>query len=237
MVKYNAFGILSDDSDFLVHQFQPDVTVLSIKHLNLETLDTKAYDRQKLADHLGLEIKDLPLLATLKGNDFMHRMNFTHFHRVLLDSHFVNNIDVFPKLAVFIQKQGPYMDLDEFASKFFRNEREWALGRLQESLDSYKLQTEDILEPLGSLHVGNGTAWANLIKSKADYSSKVFQLMCGAPFVWGCCLEDYGWRNHTLPKSADLLKGPRQRMYGVLFREKPSAMNCKIASMASRYVS
>ena len=146
---------------------------------------------------------------------------------------------VFREIAVFIQKQGPYMDIDEFASKFFKkneNERKWALWLLQESLDSYKLKTEDILEPLGSLDVENGTDWANLVKSKSDYSSKVFQLMCGAPFVWGACLEDYGWR-HTLPKSADLLKGPRQRMYGILFREKPSAINCKIASMASRCAS
>jgi hypothetical protein len=43
--KYNAFGILSSDSDFLIHQFPPEVKVFSIKHLNVETLDTVAYDR------------------------------------------------------------------------------------------------------------------------------------------------------------------------------------------------
>ena len=55
--------------------------------------------------------------------------------------------------------------------------------------------------------------------------------MCAAPFVWGACLEDYSWR-YSLPKSADVLKGPRQRLYGILFMEKPSAMN----KNKSRYV-
>ena len=48
--KYDAFGILTDDTDFMIHQFSSETFVFSIKHLNLENLDTKAYDRQKLAD-------------------------------------------------------------------------------------------------------------------------------------------------------------------------------------------
>ena len=34
--KYNAFGILTDDTDFLIHQFSPEAFVFSIKHLNLD---------------------------------------------------------------------------------------------------------------------------------------------------------------------------------------------------------
>ena len=54
MEKYNAFGVLSSDSDFLIYQYPLEVNVFSINHLNLETLDTKSYDRQKLVEHLGL---------------------------------------------------------------------------------------------------------------------------------------------------------------------------------------
>ena len=70
----------------------------------------------------------------------------------------------------------------------------------------------------------DGSDWSELIGSITDYSSKVFQLMCGASFNWGCCLEDYSGRS-SLPKVSDLLRGPRQRMYGVLFFEKPGALN------------
>ena len=64
--KYNAFGILTDDTDFLIHQFSPKAFVFSIKHLNLKTLDTKAYDRQKLTDYLGLTKSQLPLFSILQ---------------------------------------------------------------------------------------------------------------------------------------------------------------------------
>ena len=83
--KYNAFGILTNDTDFLIHQFSPEVSVLSIKHLNMETLDTKAYDRQKLVNYLGLSLNHLPLLATLKGNDIICFRKLTQFHRSLGD--------------------------------------------------------------------------------------------------------------------------------------------------------
>ena len=82
--KYKAFGILSNDTDFLIHQFSPEAFVFSIKHLNLETLNTKAYDRQKLANYLGLGITQLPLLATLKGNDIVSFKDLTGFHRSLV---------------------------------------------------------------------------------------------------------------------------------------------------------
>jgi len=223
--KYNAFGILSSDTDFLIHQFPPEVKVFSIKHLNVETLDTVAYDRQKLAEHLGLKMEQLPLLATLKGNDFLNFKDLIHFHRNLMQAkngNFLHLNNVFPKLADFIRRQGVDMDLKEFARKFLRNESK--AGVMQESLDSYKLQSKDIDEPRGSLQIGCKSAWTDLIRSKPDYSSKVFHVMCAAPFVWGACLEDYSWR-YSLPKSADVLKGPRKRLYGILFMEKPSAMN------------
>ena len=74
-------------------------------------------------------------------------------------------------------------------------------------------------------HLGSeNSPWCDLRNSITDYSFKVFQLMCDAPFEWGCCLEDYSGKS-TLPKIANLLRGPRQRMYGILFFEKPGALN------------
>jgi hypothetical protein len=100
--KYNAFGILTDDSDFLIHQFSSDVFVFSIKDLNLKTLDTKVYDKQKLANYLGLSLTQLPLFATLKGNDIVSIIDLTKFHKSLGSK---DGFELVAKIAAFIKKE------------------------------------------------------------------------------------------------------------------------------------
>ena len=70
-------------------------------------------------------MEQLPLLATLKGNDFLNFKDLIHFHRNLMQAKngkFLHLNNVFPKLADFIRKQGVDMDLKEFARKFLRSE-------------------------------------------------------------------------------------------------------------------
>lgn len=64
--------------------------------------------------------------------------------------------------------------------------------------------------------------WNRLINMKR-IGTKVHSLMTGAPFDSSTCLEDY--RNTSLPSVANLLRGVRQRLYGILFYEKPNALN------------
>ena len=71
-------------------------------------------------------MEQLPLLATLKGNDFLNFKDLVHFHRNLMQAKngkflHLSNV-VFPKLADFIRRQGVDMDLKEFARKILRNE-------------------------------------------------------------------------------------------------------------------
>ena len=70
-------------------------------------------------------MEQLPLLATLKGNDFLNFKDLVHFHRNLIQAKngkkWKKNV-VFPKLAEFIRRQGVDMDLKEFARKILRNE-------------------------------------------------------------------------------------------------------------------
>lgn len=115
-------------------------------------------------------MEQLPLLATLKGNDFLNYKDLIHFHRNLApvkNGKYIHLNNVFPKLADFIRKQGVDMDLKEFAGKVLRNESKASI--MQESLDSYKLQSKDIEEPSGSLQIGFKSAWTDLIRSKPDY--------------------------------------------------------------------
>ena len=70
-------------------------------------------------------MEQLPLLATLKGNDFLNYKDLIHFHRNLApakNGKYIHLNNVFPKLADFIQKQGVDIDLKEFARKVLRNE-------------------------------------------------------------------------------------------------------------------
>ena len=83
--KYNAFGILSDDTSFLCMQNMPDnLQIYSTDLLNLETLQTMKHDSRALARYFGIQVEDLPLLATLKGNDIIHRKSLKYFHQTHL---------------------------------------------------------------------------------------------------------------------------------------------------------
>ena len=63
--KYQAFGILSEDTNFLMFRMSPSIQIYSTNHLNLETLETIKYDRLKLVN--GINMNQFPLLASLKG--------------------------------------------------------------------------------------------------------------------------------------------------------------------------
>ena len=80
-------------------------------------------------------MEQLPLLATLKGNDFLNFKDLIHFHRNLMQVqngkilHLSNK--VFPKLADFIRRQGVDMDLKQFARKILRDESKASIMQVQ----------------------------------------------------------------------------------------------------------
>ena len=115
----------------------------------MKNLNTKVYDKRKLADFLGLRMAHLPLLATLIGNDLIHFKDLCDFHRFLMNRRrgFYNPMEVFPKLAQFIKRND--MQPEQLAMKVFIDRRKSKL--IQESLDSYRLDDEDIKNPLGNL--------------------------------------------------------------------------------------
>lgn len=64
---HNAIAVVSNDSDF--HIFEGNWKYWSCKDIDLDTLDTIEYNRQALCDYLSLSYQQLPLWATLMGND------------------------------------------------------------------------------------------------------------------------------------------------------------------------
>uniref|UniRef100_A0A8D8X5R5 Constitutive coactivator of peroxisome proliferator-activated receptor gamma n=1 Tax=Cacopsylla melanoneura TaxID=428564 RepID=A0A8D8X5R5_9HEMI len=67
--KHQTFGILSQDTDFCIaNAAQYNLT---IEHLCLRDMTTCIYDSHGLASHLQLQVNQLPLFATIMGNDIM----------------------------------------------------------------------------------------------------------------------------------------------------------------------
>lgn len=64
--RHGSIGILGQDSDFIIYDSAP---YLSVAKLQINSLTTLMYDRQRLCRNIGLSVTQLPLLACLLGND------------------------------------------------------------------------------------------------------------------------------------------------------------------------
>ncbi|XP_061621944.1 constitutive coactivator of peroxisome proliferator-activated receptor gamma isoform X2 [Phyllopteryx taeniolatus] len=64
--RHGCMGILGQDSDFIIYDSVP---YLSVAKLQLDRLTTVLYDRERLCRAIGLDVSQLPLLACLLGND------------------------------------------------------------------------------------------------------------------------------------------------------------------------
>ena len=67
--EHKCFAIFGQDTDFVISQV--DAVVLSSKKFKIETMTTLLYDRTKLAKRLGIYVDELPLFASLAGNDLI----------------------------------------------------------------------------------------------------------------------------------------------------------------------
>ena len=103
LANENTLAFLVQDSDFWIYQYPKHVHLLSAKNFDFtalfkdhKTLTTDCYSRQELADHLDwvahrlsnpktrkFEVGHLPLLASFKGNNFIHHEELESFHRKL----------------------------------------------------------------------------------------------------------------------------------------------------------
>lgn len=66
------------NSDFSVFVSSHSAPYLSVAKLQVETLTTVLYDRQKLCQSIGLATAQLPLLACLLGNDVVSEVEMQH---------------------------------------------------------------------------------------------------------------------------------------------------------------
>ncbi|XP_022083015.1 constitutive coactivator of peroxisome proliferator-activated receptor gamma-like isoform X2 [Acanthaster planci] len=98
--KYQAFGVLGQDSDFLVYDIH---NYFSLNSLQFERrLEVKRYDRGRLCRQLCLQPFHLPLLACLMGNDVIAHESLSGFHSRLTGRPSNRFSDLLPVVARFL---------------------------------------------------------------------------------------------------------------------------------------
>ncbi|TMS13619.1 Constitutive coactivator of peroxisome proliferator-activated receptor gamma [Larimichthys crocea] len=86
--KHGCMGILGQDSDFIIYDSSP---YLSVEKLRINRLTTVLYDRQRLCRTIGLEVNQLPLLACLLGNDVVSEKQMQHIRNDAMAAYRINN--------------------------------------------------------------------------------------------------------------------------------------------------
>jgi hypothetical protein len=136
----NVFAILSQDTDFLIYQYPKHVHYLSARHMdfvalheNGEALRTFEYDRMGLARWLGLDFGQLPLFATLKGNDLVLPADLADFQNKQIGhwpKEHVNAHAAIGAVASFIRREKlpsgakiPRKKLENLAKRIFGDQK------------------------------------------------------------------------------------------------------------------
>lgn len=129
--KVNALAIISNDTDFLI--YEGSWKFWSSNELNIDTLETLEYNRQALLETLGLTFAQMPLFATLCGNDIITADELKRFHyRIGLMTHKIRNV------AQFVQQEADLEDLDSTLLKVFGRHNAYVRDRFRQSIDFYK---------------------------------------------------------------------------------------------------
>lgn len=236
----NVFGILSQDTDFLIYQYPRHVHYFSATHFDFEllfsngySLKTFEYSRIGLAEHLGLKVEHLPLLATLKGNDIIDKFELAQFHNKLIGQW--PNDRVIAHLAIegvagYIIDEGLMgaSNIGKKSSKLIAKKIFGDVKRsvdIKESISDYFLLDFDQNQNnvIASNYLSNeDPEWSRLLKLFPT-NGPIHCLMMGETLSTPTLYEDYS-DTDDLPTMAIATEQFRRRFYGVLLYEKPGAL-------------
>uniref|UniRef100_A0A1B6EQN2 Constitutive coactivator of peroxisome proliferator-activated receptor gamma n=1 Tax=Cuerna arida TaxID=1464854 RepID=A0A1B6EQN2_9HEMI len=226
---HNVFAILAQRSDYVIMD-TGNALYFSLKHLDLEKMTTRLYDRQELARFLEIQPSQLPLLATLIGNNILPSHYLKQFqHTITRQRDLSRNISfttLFPSVARYIRYLP--LDKDQLRNKLPEIART-VLGcasRVSEitvSLQSYETT------PNGENNIegreGDDDPWSRVMteaRRRHKYNLNpgcIFSVMSGLHFESSTTLEDY--RQDDLPSFIKMTQPIRERIYGILLQEKP----------------
>uniref|UniRef100_A0A3B4T2K2 Family with sequence similarity 120B n=1 Tax=Seriola dumerili TaxID=41447 RepID=A0A3B4T2K2_SERDU len=86
--QHGSMGILGQDSDFIIYDSVP---YLSVAKLQINSLTTVLYDQQRFCRATGLAVSQLPLLACLLGNDVVSEEQMQHIRNNAMARYRKNN--------------------------------------------------------------------------------------------------------------------------------------------------
>ncbi|CAH0387917.1 unnamed protein product [Bemisia tabaci] len=232
-----CLAIMSDDTDNII--FPASCIYLSANKLNVSKMTTVAYNRHAIAVHIGLKSVDqLPLFATLVGNEIVDRNDLFEFHAGLcppkfsavkpgakkqtrfLHSMFPRNI-LFPQVAEVVQAFPPWPAvmscLDDIASRLLKDDK--VENSLRLSILSYmdpKSQVTDLNNnyTYSAPHLQS----AKLLHTSCINPPMIFSVLSGGTVVCPPVLEDLTLQYY---QSANLLLRPlRAKIYGILLCDR-----------------
>ncbi len=207
----DAVAILAQDSDFIAYQV--DSPYLSVRHLDLETLETCEYDRNGVATALGLTVPQLPLLAILNGNDLFSKEDLKPFHDRLTGS------DTLQKVADFIKSMEPecysyetiFESLPSITEEVFGSQER--LKDAQRAINGYFLKGQPVHEENGD------EAWMEIKSTFKQSNISILKILHHG--VWDQCIALQDPSVQSPPTSRDFYSKFRRRIYGVLLSKKP----------------
>ncbi|XP_029986746.1 constitutive coactivator of peroxisome proliferator-activated receptor gamma isoform X2 [Sphaeramia orbicularis] len=82
--EHGCMGILGQDTDFIIYDSAP---YLSVSKLRIENLTTVLYDRQAFCRAIGLAVYQLPLLACFLGNDVVPEQRMQHMRNIAMTTY------------------------------------------------------------------------------------------------------------------------------------------------------
>ena len=105
--KFNAFGILTGDTDFLIYQISSNINIFWTEYFDWSSLNGVIFQREKIARHFGLKLEQMPIFASLNGNDIVTQEDLRSFHLKICDRNYENcrenyNFSLMKKIVIFV---------------------------------------------------------------------------------------------------------------------------------------
>ncbi|RXG58961.1 Constitutive coactivator of peroxisome proliferator-activated receptor gamma [Armadillidium vulgare] len=225
--RHGSMGILGQDSDYTIYNTAP--YYFSINHLNLETLDTLAYDRASLSRVLGITVDQLPILSCLIGNDMIPQELLTLFHKQFLKGsdhghghrhHSRPPAEILiPKVASFISNQPPVdqllNQLPQLAKAVFREES--MANALGDGIKMYLLDLtgEEKYHPIDpeAYKKADIVEKVRMRHTNSELGRHLYTILRGEPYESSTTLEDYATH---LPSNSLIYRPLRAKVYRIL---------------------
>lgn len=136
--KHNALAILSSDTDFLIFSGKWRLwSAHDVEVVEKTQLKTTEINRMELKSILSLSSEQLPLFATLCGNDItqpLHTELYKYFAR--------KKWGKFKAVASFVREMAPDYDIIQIVSKVFRSPDNRKAELIESSVNSYNTDVE-----------------------------------------------------------------------------------------------